>query len=208
MPSAPEVETRDRAVSRSLLRQLRSPERSATSTGPRQGLPRYSNSSPAVIRTRPPQETPSDPDTTLQVRHSHPSELTEADIVAWATHANPANNTVYSRVSRARTFLRWCERNRYVDNNVTDHLADLDSPLRTYQTNVRQSTGEEPRTMADTRTSVRTAANRLPRRDRRRPARRGRDLPRSHGYASRRDRGPRDRQPATAAHHHVDGQGT
>jgi integrase len=76
---------------------------------------------------------PSDPDTTLQVRHSHPSELTEADIVAWATHANPANNTVYSRVSRARTFLRWCERNRYVDNNVTDHLADLDSPLRTYK---------------------------------------------------------------------------
>ena len=68
-------------------------------------------------------------------RHSgraHPAELTEDDLLIWATHGNPANNTVYQRVCRARTFLRWCERYGYVAVNVADHLADPDSPLRTY----------------------------------------------------------------------------
>lgn len=63
---------------------------------------------------------------------SHPSQLTEADVLAWATHGNPANNSVYTRLSKARTFLRWCQREGYVTQNVTEHLSDPDSPLRSY----------------------------------------------------------------------------
>jgi integrase len=61
-----------------------------------------------------------------------PADLTETDLLSWATHGDPANNTVYQRTSKARTFLRWCERTGYVTHNVADHLADPDSPLKTY----------------------------------------------------------------------------
>ncbi|MGD0982517.1 MAG: site-specific integrase [Acidimicrobiales bacterium] len=64
---------------------------------------------------------------------SHPNQLTEADLLTWATHGDPANNTVYDRLSKARTFLKWCQRNDYADHNVSDHLSDFNSPLRTYR---------------------------------------------------------------------------
>jgi integrase len=63
---------------------------------------------------------------------SDPADLTETDLLSWATHGSPANNTVYQRASKARTFLRWCLRSGYVTHNAADHLADPDSPLRTY----------------------------------------------------------------------------
>jgi integrase len=68
-------------------------------------------------------------------RHSgrqRPAELTENDITSWATHGNPANNSVYSRVSTARTFLKWCQRNDYVSRNVTEGITDSYTPLATY----------------------------------------------------------------------------
>ncbi len=62
-----------------------------------------------------------------------PGQLTERDVVTWATSGNPANNTVYCRLSTTRTFLKWCLREGYVDTNVTEHLSDPDSPLKTYR---------------------------------------------------------------------------
>jgi integrase len=62
----------------------------------------------------------------------HPADVTEADLIAWSTHGSPANNTVYQRSSKARTFLRWCQRTGYIDTNPAEHLTDSDSPLRTY----------------------------------------------------------------------------
>jgi integrase len=62
-----------------------------------------------------------------------PAELTEGDIVRFVTSAQLANNTVYSRVSQARTFLKWCLRNNYVTVNVADGLTDRFSPLATYK---------------------------------------------------------------------------
>jgi integrase len=60
---------------------------------------------------------------------THPATLTEADLVRWVTHDTPANNTVYTRGSKARTFLRWCEKNGYVTTNVGDALAERDHPV-------------------------------------------------------------------------------
>ena len=39
---------------------------------------------------------------------------------------------MYSRVSTARTFLKWCLRNDYVSRNVAEHLTDSYTPLATY----------------------------------------------------------------------------
>jgi integrase len=63
----------------------------------------------------------------------HPSQLTEADLMAWCAHGSPANNTVYQRVSKASTFLRWCLREGVIDQNPAEHLRDADSPLRTFR---------------------------------------------------------------------------
>jgi integrase len=63
----------------------------------------------------------------------HPAEITETDLLDWSTHGNPANNTVYQRFSKARTFLRWCHRTGYIDSNPAENLTDSDSPLRTYR---------------------------------------------------------------------------
>ncbi|MHB1925389.1 MAG: tyrosine-type recombinase/integrase, partial [Acidimicrobiales bacterium] len=68
-------------------------------------------------------------------RHSgrrHPDELTEADLSAWITNAQPANNTIRQRLSTARTFLRWAVRNGHATTNPADSLA-TDSPLRRVQ---------------------------------------------------------------------------
>ena len=51
----------------------------------------------------------------------------------WCTSGNPANNTVYQRTSQVRTFLRWCQREGYVDSNPAELLRDSDSPLRTFR---------------------------------------------------------------------------
>jgi integrase len=74
----------------------------------------------------------------------HPSDLTERGVLAWCT-APPdprshqrattvANNTVRTRAKVARTFLRWCQRQRLVplDFTALDTLCGPDSPLRSY----------------------------------------------------------------------------
>ncbi len=76
--------------------------------------------------------------------HHHPSELTEDDLLNWARHGNPANNTVYSRQSRARTFTKWCLRKGYVTTDVGEHLRDLDSPLRTYRRTYGRAQAKNP----------------------------------------------------------------
>lgn len=53
--------------------------------------------------------------------------------MAWCAHGEPANNTVYQRVSQASTFLRWCQREGHIDRNPAEHLRDPDSPLRTFR---------------------------------------------------------------------------
>ncbi len=60
------------------------------------------------------------------------AEITETDILRWATDADPANNTVYQRACWARSFLRYCVRIGLVTTNAAEHLGDPDSPLRTY----------------------------------------------------------------------------
>jgi hypothetical protein len=37
---------------------------------------------------------------------NHPAELSEADLIAFCTAGDPANNTVYQRSTKAATFLR------------------------------------------------------------------------------------------------------
>jgi integrase len=59
--------------------------------------------------------------------------ITETDILTWATHGDPANNTVYQRACWARSFLRYCVRIDLVTTNAAEHLGDPDSPLRTYR---------------------------------------------------------------------------
>ena len=68
-----------------------------------------------------------------QTGRQHPAELTEADLLAFCTTGNPANNTVYQRSTKVVTFLRWCERTGVIDANPAAHLRDPDSPLRTYR---------------------------------------------------------------------------
>ncbi|MGD0286662.1 MAG: tyrosine-type recombinase/integrase [Acidimicrobiales bacterium] len=74
----------------------------------------------------------------------HPCELTENDLLDWARHNNPANNTVYSRQSRARTFTKWCLRKGYVITDVGEHLRDPDSPLRTFQRTYGKAQAKNP----------------------------------------------------------------
>jgi hypothetical protein len=68
-----------------------------------------------------------------QAGRQHPAELTEADLIAFCTSGNPANNTVYQRRSWVRTFLRWCVREGIIDSTPADHLTGVDGPLRTYR---------------------------------------------------------------------------
>ncbi|MGD0285500.1 MAG: tyrosine-type recombinase/integrase [Acidimicrobiales bacterium] len=73
---------------------------------------------------------------TALFRHSgcqSPADLTETDILRWATDGNPANNTVYQRACWARSFLRYCLRINATTTNAAEHLGDPDSPLRTYR---------------------------------------------------------------------------
>jgi integrase len=63
----------------------------------------------------------------------HPSELSDADLIAFCTAGDPANNTVYQRCAKTATFLRWCELTGVITHNPAEHLRDTDSPLRTYR---------------------------------------------------------------------------
>lgn len=73
-----------------------------------------------------------------------PADLTEDDLLNWARHGNPANNTVYSRQSRARTFTKWCLRKGYVQTDVAEHLRDPDSPLRTFHRTYGRAQAKNP----------------------------------------------------------------
>ncbi len=57
-----------------------------------------------------------------------PTEITEADLVAWCT-ATGANNTVRTRLSTVRTFFGWCVRHDIVS---TDPTLDLDRLRKQY----------------------------------------------------------------------------
>jgi integrase/recombinase XerC len=63
----------------------------------------------------------------------HPARLTEADLLAYCTAGNPANNTVYQRTTKVLTFLRWCERSGLIETNPGARLRDRDSALRVYR---------------------------------------------------------------------------
>ena len=49
----------------------------------------------------------------------HPADLSESDLTFWVTGGGRriSNNYVRQRLSTARTFLAWCERNRYCEEN-------------------------------------------------------------------------------------------
>jgi integrase len=64
-------------------------------------------------------------------RCTHPSELTRQDLIAFCTWQSPSNNTVYTRRTRLRTFLRWCASEAIIASNPADALAS--SSLRTYR---------------------------------------------------------------------------
>ena len=56
----------------------------------------------------------------------HPSELTEADVLAWCRGSGRlANNTVRGRISLARTFLRWCRRRELCQLDPEEEFAIL-----------------------------------------------------------------------------------
>jgi integrase len=74
----------------------------------------------------------------------HPDRLTEAQIVAYVTSNDPANNTVYQRLSQVRTFLRWCRVEGIADNAAADRLAGRDSPLRTYRRTYGKAQSKNP----------------------------------------------------------------
>lgn len=60
---------------------------------------------------------------------SHPSELTETDVLAWCGRV-AANNSIRQRLSCATVFLRWCVRNRLADAALVETLKDRDcNPL-------------------------------------------------------------------------------
>jgi integrase len=61
----------------------------------------------------------------------HPNDLTEADVLAWCAGNGRqlANNTVRSRLSHVRTFLRWAVRTGHTTPHLADALADRDNPL-------------------------------------------------------------------------------
>jgi integrase len=61
----------------------------------------------------------------------HPDDLTEADVLAWCAGngRHLANNTVRSRLSHVRTFLRWAVRTGHTTPRLADALADRDNPL-------------------------------------------------------------------------------
>ncbi len=63
---------------------------------------------------------------------SHPSQLTEADVLSWCggNGKPPANNTIRNRLSRVCTFLRWCVRTGEADPGLVEALASRDNPLR------------------------------------------------------------------------------
>lgn len=61
------------------------------------------------------------------------TDLTEAALITWCTHGNPANNTVYSRSSTARIFFKWCLREGLIDSDPAAQLRDPDSPIRAYR---------------------------------------------------------------------------
>jgi integrase len=61
---------------------------------------------------------------------SHPRQLSEADVLAWAGERRLANNTIRNRLSRCCTFLRWCVRVGEADAALVEALASRDNPLR------------------------------------------------------------------------------
>ncbi len=77
-------------------------------------------------------------------RRTHPADLTEADLLDFCTAGDPANNTVYQRVAKVRTFLRWCQRTGLIDTNPADRLRDRDSPLRSYRRTYGKVQGHNP----------------------------------------------------------------
>ena len=56
--------------------------------------------------------------------------MTEADIVAFCTAGNAANNTVYQRLSWVGTFLTWCHRKGYSATNPAEAVRERTHPLR------------------------------------------------------------------------------
>ena len=62
----------------------------------------------------------------------HPAELTETDLLKFCTSGSPANNTVFQRSAKVRTFTRWCTRTGAIGQDPAQHLRDSDSPLRSY----------------------------------------------------------------------------
>jgi integrase len=61
---------------------------------------------------------------------THPSQLTETDILTWCGSAGLSNNTVRNRLSGVCTFLRWAARNGHADPALADALASRDNPLK------------------------------------------------------------------------------
>jgi integrase len=61
---------------------------------------------------------------------THPSQLTETDVLAWCGTAGLSNNTVRNRLSGVCTFLRWAARTGHADPGLAGALASRDNPLK------------------------------------------------------------------------------
>lgn len=63
----------------------------------------------------------------------HPGELSEGDLIAFCTAGDPANNTVYQRVSKVAAFTEWCLGQGVITSGPAGDLRGPRSPLRTYR---------------------------------------------------------------------------
>lgn len=71
---------------------------------------------------------------------SHPSLVSEGDVVEWVT-AVPANNSVRMRISTARTFFRWCLRIGVIS---ADPTVELDGLTKQYPKTYGKVQGHHP----------------------------------------------------------------
>jgi integrase len=63
----------------------------------------------------------------------HPGELSEGDIIEFCSAGDPANNTVYQRVSKVAAFTAWCLRQGVIEHDPAADLRSPRSPLQTYR---------------------------------------------------------------------------
>jgi integrase len=64
---------------------------------------------------------------------SHPAEVSEGDIIEFCSAGDPANNTVYQRVSKVAAFTAWCLRQGVIEHDPAADLRSPRSPLQTYR---------------------------------------------------------------------------